>query len=90
MFNLLEHGFRRKNTNFTQACLNFIHDLRTFTEIKDSRSRLDQTGHEFYLRRLYVDQQTGEMIMALKIINVPVSQELAAVAQKRIEQKSHQ
>ena len=36
---------RETNPNFTQACINFIHDLRTFGGDKGSRARLEGTGH---------------------------------------------
>jgi hypothetical protein len=34
------------NLQFTQSCINFIHDLRTFTSSKDSCTLLDRTGYE--------------------------------------------
>ena len=40
---------RDSNPSFTQSCIDFVHDLRTFTGNKGSRNRLDTTGHEFFL-----------------------------------------
>lgn len=59
---------RETNPNFTQACINFIHDLRTFGGDKGSRARLEGTGHEFYFGRPYTDNATVNAIMNFKTI----------------------
>ncbi len=75
---------RETDPNFTQACINFIHDLRTFGGDKGSRARLEGTGHEFYLGRPYFDNATVNAIMSLKTTGGLVEQQLRALAKKRV------
>lgn len=75
---------RETNSNFTQSCINFIHDLRTFGGNEGSRARLESTGHEFYLGRPYFDNVTVNTIMNFKTIDGSVEQQLRALAERRI------
>ena len=68
--------------NFTQSCLNFIHDLRTFGGRKDSRTRLEGTGHEFYLGKPYFESTTVDTILQMKAANGTVEDQLRALADK--------
>ena len=65
---------RETNPNFTQSCINFIHDLRTFGGNEGSRTRLEGTGHEFYLGGPYFDNATVNTIMNFKTIGGSVEQ----------------
>ena len=75
---------RDSKSNFTQSCVDFIHDLRTFTGNKGSRARLDTTGHEFFLGPPYFDGETRDMILQLKTPLSTVADDLKALAQKRL------
>lgn len=72
------------NPHFTQSCINFIHDLRTFSGNKDSRTRLDSTGHEFFLGKPYFDSATVNAILHMKTTKGSVAEELRALAEKRV------
>src|SRR5277367_319241 len=68
--------------NFTQACQNFIHDLRTFGGNK-SRQRLDGTGHEFYLGLPYFNSETRERLLKIPTKNGTLETDLRQLAVKR-------
>ena len=73
---------RETKPNFTQGCVNFIHDLRTFSGEKGSRARLEATGHEFYLGNPYFDDATVSVILGMMTFNGSVEQQLQALAAK--------
>ena len=77
-------SLRDSKPNFTQSCINFIHDLRTFTGNRGSRTRLDATGHEFFLGLPYFDSETRDIILQLKTQGSTVEHDLRALAQKRL------
>ncbi|KAL8859772.1 MAG: hypothetical protein Q9178_003887 [Gyalolechia marmorata] len=70
--------------NFTQSCVEFICDLRTFSGNKASRNRLDTTGHEFFLGLPYFDGKTRDSILQLRTMGSNVERDLRALAQKRL------
>jgi hypothetical protein len=78
---------RDSNPQFTQSCINFIHDLRTFSGNRDSRSRLDSTGHEFFLGKPYFDSVTVATILQMQTINGAVEAQLRALAEKRMRRE---
>lgn len=69
--------------NFTQTCIEFIRDLRTFSGNIDSRTRLDSTGHEFFLGKPYFDSATVTTILQLSTVNGTLDTQLRALAEKR-------
>ncbi|KAI2625707.1 hypothetical protein GGR54DRAFT_592678 [Hypoxylon sp. NC1633] len=54
---------------FGQACLDFVHDLKTYGTNKDSRNRLEGTGHEFYIGQPYFDKATQDQLLRLPATN---------------------
>ncbi len=75
---------RETHKEFTQSCINFIHDLRTFSGDRASRSRLDSTGHEFFLGKPYFTKDTVDKILQLKTGKNTVEDELRALVEKRM------
>lgn len=75
---------RDSKENFTQTCINFIHDLRTFTGNKGSRTRLDTTGHGFCLGSPCFDNDTRDIILQLKTPRSTVANDLRALSQQRM------
>jgi hypothetical protein len=69
--------------NFTEACQNFIHDLRTFGGNKMSQQRLNSTGHEFYLGSPYFNNQTRERLLKIPTISGILETDLRRLALKR-------
>ena len=67
---------------FSQACSNFIHDLRTFSK-KSSRERLESTGHEFYLGLPYFNHATRDKILEIPTKKGSVASDLRAMSDKR-------
>ena len=74
---------RETKPHFSQACINCIHDLRTFGGNKGSRARLEGTGHEFYLGRPYFDAAAANAIMSRKTSGGSVEQQLRALVDQR-------
>jgi hypothetical protein len=70
-------------TGFTQACQNFIHDLRTFGGDKGSRQRLEGTGHEFYLGSPYFSTSTREKLLKIPTKKGTLETDLRALSDKR-------
>jgi hypothetical protein len=69
--------------NFSGACQDFIHDLRTFGGNKKSRQRLDGTGHEFYLGTPYFNDETRERLLRIPTRNGTLETDLRQLAIKR-------
>jgi len=70
-------------TGFTQACQNFVHDLRTFGGDKGSRQRLERTGHEFYIGTPYFSSSTREKLLKIPTRNGTLESDLRALSEKR-------
>ena len=70
--------------NFSQSCRNFIYHLRNLTADRNSRNRLDQTGHEFFLGPPYFNKDTAAKIYGLKTSQGTVEEDLRNLADKRI------
>ncbi|KAI0379525.1 hypothetical protein F5Y04DRAFT_282945 [Hypomontagnella monticulosa] len=69
---------------FRQSCHNFIHDLRTYGSNKGSQSRLDETGHEFYMGPPYFDDDTRQKLLSLPAMKAATLETLLkSIALKR-------
>lgn len=72
----------QEQAGFSQSCVNFIHDLRTFSQ-KGSRERLEATGQEFYLGMPYFSPVTRDKILDIPTKRGNVAGDLSAIAEKR-------
>jgi len=68
---------------FRQQCRDFIQDLRTFGSNKGARSRLEGSGHEFYIFKPYFDDTIRDRLLALPTQAGTLESELRNLAQKR-------
>ncbi|KAF4553949.1 Hypothetical protein D9617_5g068240 [Elsinoe fawcettii] len=75
----------RDNKDFPQSCQNFIHDLRTYGSDAKSRSRLDKTGHEFYLGSPYFSNRVVQKLLRIPTQAGTLDTDLRALADKRRE-----
>lgn len=67
---------------FRESCGEFVHDLRRFGD-EASRTRLEATGHQFYLGLPYFDKDTAKKILKLPTMRGTLKDALRALAQKR-------
>ncbi|KAK1971564.1 hypothetical protein LY78DRAFT_734468 [Colletotrichum sublineola] len=71
--------------NFVQACQQYIYDLRNFGNNKGSRTRLEGTGHKFYMGQPYFDNATRDKLLQLPTQSGTLEGVLGALEKKRLD-----